>query len=304
MKTPWTYYPLKAALYLWSLLPLPVLYLQSRIVAFLLHRVIGYRKAIIQDNLRQAFPEKSPAEIDRIVRDFYHNFCDVFVEILKQLSIGKAALKRRVQFTNPEVLSEMTAHGGGGIAIFAHYANWEWNGSGMGLQLPFSTVGVYQTLSSPVFDRLVRHIRTRHGNDMITMQQTFRESLKRLKSPCYIAFLGDQSPAPHGKMYYTPFLGRLAPVHLGIATICLKMNVPLYYFDIRKVRQGHYRVTLHKVPHEDLNPKDKTSVYRLTNRHVRKLEEVIREAPAYWLWSHRRWKRQPKPGDIVNKGEI
>ena len=300
MKTPWTYYPLKAVLYCWSLLPLPLLYLQSSMFAFLLHRVVGYRKAVIRDNLRQAFPEKTETEINRIQRDFYRHFCDVIIETLKQLSMGSEALKRRVVLTNPEILPEMTAHGGGGLAIFAHYANWEWLGSGLGLQLPFPTVGVYQTLSSKVFDRLVLHIRTRHGNEMITMQQTYRESLRRLRSECYIGLLGDQSPAPHGKLYFTPFLGRIAAVHLGIATICLKMNVPLYYFDIRKVGRGRYEVTFRKIPHEDLDPKDKESVHRLTKRHVGMLEEVIRTEPAYWLWSHRRWKRSPKPGDIVD----
>lgn len=280
---------------------MPLLHLQSSVLAFLLQYVVGYRKKVVLDNLRHAFPEKSDPEIKAIARGFYRNFCDVMVEILKQLSIGPEKLKRRVKFLNPEVLAEMTAHGGGGIAIFGHYANWEWLGSGMGLHLPFPTVGVYQSLSSKVFDRLILHIRSRLGNDMITMQQTYRESLRRLQSPCYIAFLGDQSPIPHGNLYFTEFMGRIAPVHLGIATISLKMNVPLYYFDIRRERRGYYGVTLRKVPHEDLDPKDKASIHLLTDRHVALLEEIIREDPAPWLWSHKRWKRSPKPGDVISQ---
>lgn len=280
---------------------MPLLHLLSSVLAFFLHRVFGYRKKVVLDNLRHAFPEKSEQEINRIAGGFYRNFCDVLVEILKQLSIKPEKLKRRVRFLNPEVLPEMTAHGGGGIAIFAHYANWEWLGSGMGLHLPFQTVGVYQTLSSKVFDKLTLHIRSRLGNDMITMQQTYRESLRRLREPCYIAFLGDQSPAPHGSLYFTEFMGRIAPVHLGIATICLKMNVPLYYFDIQRERRGYYGVTLRKVPHEDLDPKDKSSIHVLTDRHVSILEEIIRENPAPWLWSHKRWKRKPKPDDVISK---
>ncbi|MEM7039914.1 MAG: lysophospholipid acyltransferase family protein, partial [Bacteroidota bacterium] len=275
-KPPLTYYlvyPLvKGLLYLWSLLPMPILHLQSSIFAFLIHRVIGYRKAVVLDNLRHAFPEKSEAEIRHIAKGFYLHFCDVIVETVKLMSISAKNLKRRMRHVNPEVLPEMTAHGGGGIAVFAHYANWEWLGAGMGLQLPFSTVGVYKVLSSQVFDRLMLHIRTRLGNDMITMEQTLRESLKRLKSPCYIAFLGDQSPPGHGSHYFTAFLGRPAPVHLGIAAISLKMNVPLYYFDIRRERRGHYAVELVQIPHQDLLPYTKESCYALTERHVEYLE--------------------------------
>lgn len=165
-------------------------------------------------------------------------------------------------------------------------------------------MGIYQTQSSKVFDRLMLDIRSRMDNTMIPMEKAFRASLSHLKEPCYIGFLGDQSPAPHGKMYYTPFMGRLAPMHLGIATITLKLGVPMWYFDIRRLRRGYYEVTFLEIPHADLDPKDKNSVYRLTNRHVAVLENAIRQDPARWLWSHRRWKRSPKPIDIVDEGQF
>ena len=31
-------------------------------------------------------------------------------------------------------------------------------------------------------------------------------------------------------------------------------------------------------------------------RVVQKVEKIIREDPAWWLWSHRRWKRELPPG--------
>jgi Kdo2-lipid IVA lauroyltransferase/acyltransferase len=272
---------------------MPLLHLQGSFLAFLMHRVIGYRRKVVLSNLKLAFPEKSEADRKRIARDLYRNFGDVIVEIVKLMSISPAHLRRRMQHDNPEVLPEMIAHGGGGIAIFAHYTNWEWLGAGMGLQLPFSTVGVYKTLSSRVFDCLMLHIRTRLGNEMITMEQTFRESIARLKQPCYIAFLGDQAPNPQPNLYFSNLLGHPAAVQLGIATICLKLNVPLYYFDVQRIRRGYYTVTLRKVPHEDLMPFSKEHVQTLTDRHVAMLEEIIRREPAHWLWSHRRWKRKP-----------
>lgn len=293
------YHFVKGWLWLWSLLPLPVLHFQSSITAVLLEFVVGYRKKVILANLKASFPEKTEQELIQIRRKFYRHFCDVIFETIKQLSISPAALRRRVKHINPEVIPEMTAHGGGGIAIFGHYANWEWLGSGMGLQLPFSTVGVYKPLSNQLFDRLVRHIRTRLGNDMISMQETYRESLKRLVKPCYIAFLGDQTPARHQAMFFTDFLGRKAPIHLGIANIALKMNCGLWYFDMRKVGRGRYTVALRKIDVAPFLPNSKHSVYALTDFHVQMLEEIIRNEPAYWLWSHRRWKHQPRPGDLV-----
>lgn len=291
-------YPLvKGLVYLWSLLPMRVLYIQSDCLAFFAARIMGYRKQVIHDNLSQSFPEKNEAEIRALRMAFYRHFCDVIVETVKLASISAPALKKRVRHLNPEVIPDMVAHGGGGIAIFSHYANWEWLGSGMGVQLPFGTVGVYKPLKNKVFDRLVRHIRTRLGNDMITQAETYRESLIRLKKPCYIAFLGDQTPFRTGKLYFGSFFGRPAAVHLGIARIALKLECPLYYFDMRKVKRGRYTVTLRRVPVEDFLPFSEENVAALTDHHLRMLEEIMRAEPAYWLWSHKRWKRKPMPSD-------
>lgn len=298
------YHIVKAWLWLWSLLPLWLLHLQSSFVAFLLHRVFGYRKKIILDNLQKAFPEKSEQELKQIRARFYQNFCDVFFEMLKQLSISPQALKKRMLHLNPEVISDMVAHGKGGIAVFGHYTNWEWLGAGMGLHLPFPTVGVYKPLSNKIFDRLTFHIRTRLGNDMIPQEKTYRESLRRLKEPCYIAFLGDQTPLRYDKLYFSSFMGRPAATHLGIATIALKLGCPLWYFDTQRVRRGYYEVTLREIPFDDLNPKDPHSVYTLTDRHVAMLETAIRKQPANWLWSHRRWKRKSREGDIFSKALV
>jgi len=295
-------YPiLKAVMYLWSLLPLPVLYLQSRLLALFAYHIVRYRKSVIEDNLRHAFPEKSDAEIKRIRRDFYRNFCDVIVEIVKLMSISEKEIKRRVRLVNPEAIDKMLAHGHGGVAVFSHFGNWEWMAAGLGLQLPFPTYGVYKPLTNKAFDKLMLHIRQRLKNRMITQAQAYRESMRLLQSPCYVGFLGDQNPAPKGKMYFTPFMGRPVPAHLGIATIALKAKAPMYYFDHRRVRRGQYTIELVELPTEDLYPFSKRSVHQLTDRHVEYLEAVIRTDPAAWLWSHRRWKRSPKPGDAQSE---
>lgn len=289
---------LYAVLWLVSKLPFPVLYLASDLLFVFAAYIIRYRRTVILNNLALALPERSEAERHEIMRQFYRHFCDLIVETIKLLSIRPEVLTSRMRCTNPEEISRMTIHGGGGIAVFAHYANWEWLGAGMGLQLPFETVGVYQPLTSNVFNRLVLHIRERLGNQMITMKETYRESIRRLQKPCYIAFLGDQTPPRQGPLYFTSFLGRPTPVFLGIGTIAAKLSVPVYYFDIQKVGRGRYEVSLVRLEIPEGIP-GQDPARAITDTHVHYLESVIRKKPAYWLWSHRRWKHTPRAGDTL-----
>lgn len=289
-----TYWILRIWLTPISILPLPLLHFASSVTAFFVGRIFGYRKTIILDNLRHAFPEKSEKEIRAIAKGFYLHLCDVVFETIKMLTMSKAQLKRRVRPTNPEIFPEMTPEGKGGIGILSHYGNWEWLGAGMGLHMPSTTIGIYKEQSSKGIDRLMLHIRKRLGNDMIERKSAAREVLKRIKEqPNYFGFLGDQNPTPGQPMYFTKFMGRPAPVELGIASLALQSERPAYFFRMTKPKRGYYDVHLERIPIEDFLPRSTESTHALTNLHVQMLEKLIREKPEYWLWSHRRWKHEP-----------
>src|SRR5579863_6874037 len=89
------YYLFYGFLYLLSLLPMRVLYLLSDGIYGLVYYVFGYRRKVVMDNLRQAFPEKTEAERVRIAKKFYHNFIDSFVEVIKLVSAKEAWLRKR-----------------------------------------------------------------------------------------------------------------------------------------------------------------------------------------------------------------
>lgn len=293
-------YPLvKSLLFIYSLTPLPLLYFQSTVMSFFLNHIFRYRRTVVFSNLKESFPEKSDKEIRIIAGKFYSHFCDVVVETIKLMSMSRSNLLSRVKHLNPEAFEEMVSHGGGGIGIFSHYANWEWLGAALVLAAPFPSAGVYLPMTSRVFDRIMLHIRKRMGNDMVRAQDSYREAYKRLKQPYYFAILGDQTPARSGPLYFTPFLGRPAAVHLGIAGIALRLKCPVCYVDIQKIKRGKYTVFFQRLPVEEYFPYTPENIRRFTDHHVRVLEKIIRAKPEFWLWSHRRWKRQVLEGDVV-----
>ena len=78
-----------------SRIPLDVLYLFSNLIYFVTFYVLGYRKKVVYNNLTNAFPEKSPAEIEETARAFYKRFADFIVEALKGITISAEALNSR-----------------------------------------------------------------------------------------------------------------------------------------------------------------------------------------------------------------
>src|ERR1044072_6976051 len=119
------YYLLLALLYPLSLLPLRILYLLGDAAYGLLYHIMGYRKQIVWDNLKNSFPEKSNEEIQLIRKKFYRSFCDQWIETLKLLSISKKELSRR--FTgNWEVFHELEKTEGNIALLSGHTYNWEW----------------------------------------------------------------------------------------------------------------------------------------------------------------------------------
>ena len=92
------YYLVFGVIYLLSLLPFWCLYKLSDFSFFVLYRLIGYRKEIVMQNLRSAFPNKREEELKKISISFYKNFCDVWIEMLKTMSISKRQIDQRLTY--------------------------------------------------------------------------------------------------------------------------------------------------------------------------------------------------------------
>ena len=67
-------------------------------------------------------------------------------------------------------------------------------------------------------------------------------------------------------------------------------NSAVVFGKIKRVKRGFYEYKF--VPMVD-EPKQ-TKTYEITNLYLRTLEDMIKEEPQYWLWSHRRWKFKPE----------
>jgi len=271
-----------------SLLPLRVLYLLSGIVFFFIYHVTGYRKSVVLKNLSNSFPEKSPQEIEKIARAFFVHLCDVIVESVRLFSMPVAEVKQRFKITNTEILDELYKQGKSVILVGGHFNNWEMAAIGFDLYSPHQAIGIYSPLSNKFFDEKFGKSRSRCGVQIIPKKMVPKSFITNKNNLTMTIFGADQSPTHSREVFWIDFLNQETAVHVGTEIFAVKYNYPVVFFRLDKVKRGHYEGRLEVLCE---NPAA-TIRGEITALHTKKLEEIIREKPEYWLWSHKRWKRK------------
>lgn len=279
----------RGLMWLIGLLPHQLRYLFSDFVFLVVYRLLGYRRKVVEHNIRLVYPDKSPAEVQAISREFYKNLCDILVEVCASAHLSEKRARKRIRLSNPEVFESLQAEGKGVLVVWGHYTNFEFMAQALPLLIPHKVFAVYHRLNSPAFNQLVVNIRQRFGLKLFPMEDTYPFMLNNPEpAPAYI-FMADQSPHSGKIRHWETFLGLPTPVHLGVENLSKKLNIPVVFLFARREKRGKYVLTARLISAEPTNEPD----FAITRAHLRALEEEIHTLPAHWLWSHKRWKYAP-----------
>ena len=273
-------------LYILSLLPFAVLYFFADIFYFLVYYVVRYRKKVVRENLRKSFPEKDNNALLSIEKKFFRHFTDLIFEIIKLKSLNKKEVQKRIKFNGQEQLEAYFSHNQGVLACMGHYGNWEMLILALGLESSGKSYIIYKPLNSNTFDKWFKKLRNRFGNILVPMRQTLRMVVATKDEPSVFCFGSDQSPVRAEVQYTLQFLNQPTAVFMGLEKIAVQTNKPVYYFDVKRVKRGFYEVDILPLC---LHPKE-TKGHEITDLFFEFLNTTIQREPAYWLWSHNRWK--------------
>lgn len=281
------YYIIYALLYLVSLLPFFVLYAISDAIAFLLHRVIRYRKAIILSNLEIAFPEKTEQERRHICKEFYHRFTDNFIELIKLISLSKEKVSKRF-VCDFDSLKRLYDQGLSADIIMGHTFNWEWANLAYSIDNPFTQLIVYAHVNNKTMERLMLKIRSRFGTKLIDsykFKEQFKPYVNQQKSFVLVA---DQSPRFVKSAYWLDFFGKRTAFTKGPETSARLANNAVAFCNVQRIKRGYYKSELTVFT----SHARETERGEITKASVDFFEKIIRDAPPNYLWSHNRWKRK------------
>ena len=288
----WYFEPLRWLLLGLAHLPLAVLYLVAEGIYFLLAYVVRYRWRVVTQNLRNSFPEKTPAEIERTGKAFYRHFAQIVVEILKLAALAPEELRRRMRFVNPELMTRHFADKRLVLSLGSHMGNWEWILSGAALEFPDRAAGVYKPLNNPFFESFMRRLRTRLGADAVPMLATLRYLVAHRGQGHTLSLLTDQAAGPEDRPYWTDFLNQDTSFYTSADRLAVQLDCAVLYVGIRRVRRGYYEVTFTELPDGRATANAPAGTFPITEAFARQLEKDMRASPEQYLWTHRRWKHK------------
>ncbi|MCE5348076.1 MAG: lysophospholipid acyltransferase family protein [Bacteroidales bacterium] len=283
------YYLVYGLTWILSLLPLRIMYIVSDFIYLLLYYFPSYRRKITAENLKNSFPEKNEKELKCIEKKFYHHLADLFIEDFKLIHMSSAQLEKRCVFTNTEIIHKLFDENRDVAAIMGHYGNWEWLVT-LPMHSKYKFISIYKPIQNKLFDRFMNNVRTRYGMHTTPMSHIIKQIINDRNNNIrtFSSFISDQSPVKEDIKYRMPFLNQDTPVYLGAEKIALKYDMAVVFINVQKVKRGYYTATIELLfDHTKGLPE-----HLITETHVKRLEEIIREKPEYWLWSHRRWKHK------------
>ncbi|MBO4264123.1 MAG: lysophospholipid acyltransferase family protein [Bacteroidales bacterium] len=294
---------LRAVLRLLAALPLKVHYFNARWLAWLVGGVLGYRRDVVTINLSRAFPEKKYAEIVAIKKAFYLHFSELIVETLWFGGCTEKRLRRAklAEAVGMEEVGRLYAQAPGVVIMTGHTGNWELIG-GIESFIPQGVtscirrdnfVVTYKRFSSAVWDDIIRYNRAAplqcggKYEGYVESASTLRYVIEHRNEKKVYFFNTDQSPYNgQGAGLEIEFLHQRTHTMTAAARLAQKYGFAVTYLEMARIRQGRYELRF-KTLCDDAS---QMSVEAIMQRYYGMLEESIQNAPANYLWSHRRWK--------------
>lgn len=263
-------------------------------VAWLAYDVLKLRRAITDENLRHAFPEKTDAERATIARGMWQSLVMMVCEIAQvPRKVHDTNYRRHIHLKDREGLIRYILDPRAVVFVSAHYGNFEVGGYATGM-FGLTTHTIARTLDNPFLDQYLNEFRGKKGQLMLPKQGSAGAVSQVLEAGGRLVLLGDQFAGPKG--CWIDFFGRKASCHKAVALFTLVNEAPLVLVYVRRLGKGklQFELGLAGVADPQIGGEHLAGVKELTQWYSTQLENVIRMAPDQYWWLHDRWKKKPK----------
>ena len=221
----------------------------------ILLKLFSYRKKVIDNNLKNAFPDKDKSSLRNIKHQFYLYFGQLLAESVKLFHCSSDTIRKRHKFVNDFQVNAFLKKNKDVLIVLGHYGNWEWALLASSLNFDAEMVGIYKPLSSTFWNKQVLKIRSQFGATLLSMKESVRHLLKKGKKARIIGILSDQTPSTDELNHWINFLNQKTPVFLGTEKLAKKMDCPVFFAHIKPLSRAKYEINFELITDSQINAK-------------------------------------------------
>lgn len=286
-----------------SALPAPLALGLGDLLGWVVAVVLRIRRGVVEENLRQAFPDEEPRWRRRVARASYRHLVRESIATFRMAGMDREEVRASASM-DPDELSafkEDLERGRGAVIVTGHLGNWELGGAWMAARgVPMEAV--VQVQRNRRFNEDLRAVRERMGLETIPKQDAPKGVLRALRAGHPVALVADQNLTRGG--IFVEFFGRLASTARGPALFALRTGAPLWIGCSVRVpgRSPGYHIRFQRIDVEATGDTE-GDVRRVTEAYTRILESWIRADPEQYFWHHKRWKTRPTARERPSSGD-
>ncbi|WGW00477.1 LpxL/LpxP family Kdo(2)-lipid IV(A) lauroyl/palmitoleoyl acyltransferase [Vibrio sp. YMD68] len=246
-------------------------------------------------NLELAFPDKSPQEIQSLVKENFKNTGLALIETGIAWFWPTWRFKTLITDKDTEALKQHEKDGKGVLLCCVHALNLEITCRAFAvIGLPGS--GAYRPHNNPAYNFIQYRGRTQNGNRAIDRKDV-KSMIRVLRNGERLFYLPDHDYGRNKSAFVPFFAVQDACTTTGTSLFAYTSKCAIVVGSGFRSEDGQYEILANKSVEEHYPQKDEKSAAAYMNKYV---EEIILRAPEQWMWLHKRYKTMED--ESVEKG--
>lgn len=275
--------------FLWLMAQLPwnILMWSGKLLGLLMFHVSARRRFISCLNLELAFPAMDVTARNQLNREHFISVGRGLLETALSWWGNDATLARKTRIEGIEHLHTAMQHGGV-VLLSAHFTSLELGGRLLAQHVPLHVI--YRPHQNPVIEWRVARLRSKRYGKAIP-RDNIRDMVRSLQHGHVVWYAQDQNFG-HKNSLFAPFFGVPAATNTATSRLAKLGKAHVVPFFTVRTETGYL---LRFLPALENFPGDSILNDTIRINHI--IEQQVREFPAQYLWTHRRFKDLPEGGN-------
>lgn len=256
-------------------------------IGYLFYWLGKYRREVVQTNIKLCFPELDADQQKKLVIEHFKAVGMGLVEIAMNWWCSEDRLRKMVEFKNYHYVEQALEQGKGVIILGAHYTTVEVSARFITLDNKFAAS--YQTMRNPLFDHYTMQARYRNF-DQVFARDEIRQTIRYIKKNNIVWIAADQDTGAENSEF-VPFFGQLAATQTVPSRLAKITKAAIIPYISKRLEGSKGYVMEFFPPLEDFPGESPKEDVTRTNKI---LEDLVKQAPEQYLWTHRRFKTRPE----------